>query len=103
MTLEVLSVSKQGESVLLNVKLKNEGANSVRFDDNSLNVTDNQGQALYVPPGSLPQELPTGKEFSGRVSVPTALQEGAKTLSLTLTDAPDRKLQLTISQIPVAQ
>ncbi len=102
-TLEVLPVSRNEGQLLLNVKLKNQGANSVRFDVNSLNVTDDQGQALYVTPGRFPQELPPGKDFSGTVSVPTFSIGNAKTLSLTLTDVPDRQLQLTISQIPVAR
>jgi hypothetical protein len=100
-SLEVAPVSRKEGQVLFNVKLKNEGANSIRFDDNSLNVTDDQGQALYVTPGSLPQELAAGKDFSGTVSVPTFSLGNAKTLSVTLTDVPDRQLQLTISQIPV--
>jgi serine/threonine protein kinase len=103
-TLEVLSVSKQGESVLLNVKLKNEGANSVRFIDNSLNVTDERDRTLFKTTDGLPQELPAnGQEFSGTVTVPTALWEGARRLSLTLTDYPNRQLQLKIPEIPVAR
>ncbi|HEY9709803.1 MAG TPA: protein kinase, partial [Oculatellaceae cyanobacterium] len=102
-TLEVLSVTKQGESVLLNVKLKNEGANSVRFNDSSLNVTDDRDRTLFKTTDGLPQELPAnGQEFSGTVTVPTALWEGARRLSLTLTDYPNRQLQLKIPEIPVA-
>ncbi len=102
-TLEVLSVKQQGEKLLLNVKLKNEGTNSVRFDDNSWNVTDDQNRALLATPDGLPQELPAGKGFSGTVSVPTFSLMDAKTLSLTLTDALTRTLQLTISHIPVTR
>ncbi len=103
-TLEVLSVSKQGESVLLNVKLKNEGANSVRFNDSSLNVTDDRDRTLFKTTTGLPLELPAnGKEVSGTVTVPTALWEGARTLSLTLTDYPTGKLQLKIPGIPVTR
>ena len=103
-TLEVLSVRKQGESVLLNVKLKNEGANSLRFLDNSLNVKDERDRTLFKTTDGLPQELPAnGQEFSGTVTVPTALWEGARTLSLTLTDYPAGKLQLKIPEIPIAR
>ncbi len=101
--LEVLSVSKQGESVLLNVKLKNEGANSVRFDYKFFDVTDDRDRTLFATTDGLPQELPNGQEVSGTVTVPTALWEGSRTLSLTLTDYPDRRLQLKILKIPVAR
>jgi hypothetical protein len=37
------------------------------------------------------------------VSIPSALLEDAKQLSLTLTDYPDQKLQLKMSGIPVVQ
>jgi hypothetical protein len=103
-TLEVRSASQQGGSLLLNVKLKNEGANAVRFLYSFLNVTDDQGRALSAITEGLPGELPpNGEEFSGTVSIPTALLEDAKKLSLTLTDYPDQKLQLKMSEIPVAR
>jgi hypothetical protein len=103
-TLEVRSANQQGGSLLLNVSLKNNGANAVRFLYSFLNVTDDQGRALSAITEGLPGELPAdGKEFSGTVSIPTALLENAKKLSLTLTDYPDQKLQLKMSEIPVAR
>jgi hypothetical protein len=103
-TLEIRSASQQGGSLLLNVSLKNQGGNAVRFLYSFLNVTDNQGRALSAITEGLPGELPpTGQEFSGTVSIPTALLEDAKTLSLTLTDYPDQKLQLQMSDIPVTR
>lgn len=102
-TLEVRSANQQGGSLLLNVSLKNEGGNAVRFLYSFLNVTDDQGRALSAITEGLPGELPAnGEEFSGTVSIPTALLENAKKLSLTLTDYPDQKLQLKMSEIPVA-
>jgi hypothetical protein len=69
-----------------------------------LNVTDDQGRALSAITEGLPGELPpTGEAFSGTVSIPTALLEDAKKLSMTLTDYPDQKLQLKMSEIPVAR
>jgi len=103
-TLEVRSANQQGGSLLLNVSLKNNGANAVRFLYSFLNVTDDQGRALSAITEGLPGELPpNGEEFSGTVSIPTALLEDAKKLSLTLTDYPDQKLQLKMSEIPVAR
>jgi hypothetical protein len=101
-TLEVRSANKQGGSLLLNVSLKNEGGSAVRFLYSFLNVTDDQGRALSAITEGLPGELPpNGQEFSGTVSIPTALLEDAKNLSLTLTDYPDQKLQLKMAEIPV--
>ncbi|MDP8964251.1 MAG: hypothetical protein M3O33_09770 [Cyanobacteriota bacterium] len=103
-TLEVSSATQQGGSLLLNVSLKNDGTNPVRFLYSFLNVTDDQGRALSAITEGLPGELPPNSEaFSGTVSIPTALLEDAKKLSLTLTDYPDQKLQLKMSEIPVAR
>ncbi|MBE9129441.1 MULTISPECIES: hypothetical protein [unclassified Coleofasciculus] len=103
-TLEVRSTDLQGGSLLLNVNLKNEGADSVRFLYSFLNVTDDKGRALSAITEGLPGELPaSGEDFSGTVSIPTALLDDAKELSLTLTDYPDQKLKLKMSEIPVAR
>lgn len=103
-TLQIGSATQQGGSLLLNVSLKNEGADAVRFLYSFLNVTDDQGRALSAITEGLPGELPAnGEEFSGTVSIPSALIEDAKNLSLTLTDYPDQKLQLKMSEIPVAR
>lgn len=103
-TLEVRSTNLQGGSLLLNVGLKNEGSNPVRFLYSFLNVTDDKGRALSAITEGLPGELPAnGEEFSGTVSIPTALLDDAKELSLTLTDYPDQKLKLKMSEIPVAR
>lgn len=103
-TLEVRSAKQQGGSLLLNVTLKNEGAQSVRFLYSFLNVADDRGRALSAVTEGLPAELPAnGEEYTGTVSIPTALLEDAKKLSMTLTDYPEQKLQLKISEIPVVR
>lgn len=102
--LEIRSASQQGGSLLLNVSMKNQGGDAVRFLYSFLNVTDEQGRALSAITEGLPGELPPdGKEYSGTVSIPTALIENAQKLSLTLTDYPDQKLQLKMSEIPVVR
>lgn len=103
-TLEVNSMSQSGGSLLLNVSLKNSSTSPVRFLYSFLNVTDDQGRALSAITEGLPGELPAnGEAFTGTVSIPTALLEDAKKLSLTLTDYPDQKLQLKLSDIPVSR
>ena len=101
-TLEVSAASQHSNSMLLDVSMKNEGSQAVRFLYSFLNVTDNQGRALSATAEDLPAELPpNGQVFYGTVSIPTALLENAKEVSLTLTDYPGQKLQLQISGIPV--
>lgn len=103
-TLEVNSTSQSGGSFLLNVSLKNNSRSPVRFLYSFLNVTDDQGRALSAITEGLPGELPAnGEAFTGTVSIPVALLEDAKKLSLSLTDYPDQKLQLKMSEIPVSR
>jgi len=103
-TLEVSAASQRGNSMLLDVSMKNEGSQPVRFLYSFLNVTDDRGRALSASAEDLPAELPpNGQVFYGTVSIPTALLENAKEVSLTLTDYPGQKLQLQISGIPVAK
>lgn len=101
-TLEVLSASYSGGALLLKVNFKNEGNKTMRFLYSFLDVMDDQGRALSANTEGLPAELPAdGKTFSGTVSIPTALLDDVKKISMKLTDYPDQQLQLQISDIPV--
>ncbi|MEG3897810.1 MULTISPECIES: hypothetical protein [unclassified Microcoleus] len=103
-TLEVSAASQRSNSMLLDVSMKNEGSQAVRFLYSFLNVTDDRGRALSATAEDLPAELPpNGQVYYGTVTIPTALLENAKEVSLTLTDYPGQKLQLQISGIPVAK
>jgi hypothetical protein len=62
-TLEIRSASQQGGSLLLNVSLKNDGTNPVRFLYSFLNVTDDQGRAMSAITDGLPGELPPNGIF----------------------------------------
>lgn len=101
-TLEVSAANQRGNSLLLDVSMKNEGSQSVKFLYSFLSVTDNQGQPLSATAEDLPGELPpNGQVFYGTISIPTTVVENAKEISLTLTDYPAQKLQLQIAGIPV--
>lgn len=101
-TLEVSAANQRGNSMLLDVSMKNEGSQAVKFLYSFLSVTDNQGQPLSATAEDLPGELPpNGQVFYGTISIPTTLLENAKEISLTLTDYPAQKLQLQIAGIPV--
>lgn len=103
-SLEVVEVTRKGNSLVLNVNLKNESQESVRFLYSFLNVTDDKGRALSASVEELPGQLPpSGKTYQGTVTIPTALVENSKELTMSLTDYPDQKMQLQMSGIPVAQ
>ncbi len=102
--LEVSDVRKWGNSLILDVNLKNDGQKAVRFLYSFLNVTDDRGRALSASTEDLPGELPpNGRSYYGIVTIPVALLADAKELSLTLTDYPDQKLQLKMPKIPLSQ
>jgi len=103
-TLVVTQASKQNDSLVLAVNLKNEGEEAVRFLYSFLSVTDSEGRALSAITDGLPGELPpNGQAFEGTIEIPLALLEGSKTLSLSLTDYPDQRLKINLTGIPVAQ
>jgi hypothetical protein len=101
-TMSVQSVRYSGGDLLLKVKMQNKGKDSVRFLYSFLDVTDDKGRALSASTEGLPTELPVnGPAFSGTVSIPTALLDDVKKISLALTDYPAQKLKLEASNIPV--
>lgn len=102
--LNIDGVTQSGSSLLLEVRLKNEGNQTIRFLYSFLNLTDDKGRALSAVTQGLPGELPpTGEEFSGKISIPIALLADAKNVSLSLTDYPDQKVQLKINDIPLGR
>jgi len=101
-TLSVQSARYSGGALLLKVKMQNKGADSVHFLYSFLDVTDDKGRTLSASADGLPAELPAnGPTFSGTVSVPTALLDDVKRISLALTDYPAQKLRLEVANIPV--
>jgi hypothetical protein len=101
-TFAVQSARYSGGDLLLKVKMQNKGADSVRFLYSFLDVTDDKGRTLSASTEGLPAELPAnGPTFSGTVSIPTALLDDVKKVSLALTDYPAQQLKLEVSNIPV--
>ena len=101
-TLEVLKATQQEGSLLLDVKLRNDGSKAVRFLYSFLDVRDEQDRPLSAITDGLPGEVPAnGENFSGTVRIPMALLNNAQQLSLALSDYPEQQLQLKISAIPV--
>ncbi|MBE9169270.1 hypothetical protein IQ238_17650 [Pleurocapsales cyanobacterium LEGE 06147] len=103
-TLEVLQAHRQGDSLLLDVNLKNEGSETVNFLYSFLELKDDRGRFISVIPDNLPGQLPAnGQNFTGTLKIPTVLLDNAQSLSLTLTDYPAQKLELKLTNIPVTR
>jgi hypothetical protein len=101
-TLEVLDVIREGNSLTLEVNLRNESSQPVRFLYSFLEIRDDRDRALSAITDGLPSELPENSEnFSGTIRIPTALLDEVNSLSLVLTDYPDQKIELKLDAIPV--
>jgi hypothetical protein len=101
-TLTVQGVRKQGASLVLDVSMQNNSTTGVQFLYSSMEITNDQGRLLSASTQGLPEELaPNGKPDTGTIAVPLDLLDGAKSLSLSLTDYPEQQVQLQLSGIPV--
>lgn len=101
-TLSVVGASRVGDSLVLEVTLRNQGDRAVQFLYSFLEMADDQGDPLSAIVEDLPSDLPPdGATMRGKVIVPAVLLEGVKSLQLSLTDYPDQQLQLQALGIPV--
>lgn len=102
MALEITGIQQQKDSVTLDVAMKNDSNQAIKFLYSTLNVTDERGRAITVDTTGLPSEMPAKSDrYTGTVNISAALLANAQKLSLQLTDYPDQKLQLKLSEIPV--
>lgn len=100
--MEVVGARPEAGSWVLDVNLRNEGTKPVRFLYSFLDVTDDRDRALSATAEDLPGELqPLSENFSGTIRIPKALVDGVDSLSVSLTDYPDQKIQLKLDGIPV--
>jgi hypothetical protein len=101
-TLEVRSGYEHDGELILEVSLQNSGSNTIQFLYSFMEVTDSQGRIISANTQGLPAELPpNGEKFSGVVSVPMELLNGADSISLALFDYPDQQIRLQLAEIPV--
>ncbi|MCL2928655.1 MAG: hypothetical protein O4861_22560 [Trichodesmium sp. St16_bin4-tuft] len=100
--LEINDIRRWGNSLVLDVNLKNKGDRAVRFLYSFLNIKDEQGRVISASTEDLPGELPpNARRYYGIITIPVALLDNAKEISLELTDYPDQKLDLKISKIKI--
>ncbi|GAB1539561.1 hypothetical protein NUACC21_22280 [Scytonema sp. NUACC21] len=101
-SMSVQSARYSGGALLLRVKMQNKGKDSVRFLYSFLDVSDDKGRTLSASTEGLPSEIPAnGPTYSGTISIPSAVLDDVKQISLSLTDYPEQKLRLQVSNIPV--
>jgi hypothetical protein len=101
-TLEVTASRRQEDTLVLDVALKNDSDQPVKFLYSFLTITDDQGRILNGETTGLPPELAAKSDrSSGTVKVSSSLLANASTISLQLSDYPNQKIQLEVSDIPV--
>jgi hypothetical protein len=102
--LEVRSVRQQEGALVMDVSLTNRGSQPVKFLYSFINVTDNQGRSFSANTDGLPGELlPNGELFTGTISIPMALLDDSNNLTVSLTDYPEQRLQLQLSDVPIVR
>ena len=103
-TMEISQARIEGNSVILDVNLKNESSEPVRFLYSFLDVRDENNRPLSAIADGLPGELPAnGKNFAGKFIIPVTLIDNSQNISLTLQDYPEQKLTLKLESIPVVK
>lgn len=102
MNFEVQSVSREDDTLILNVAFQNTSDRTVQFVYTFLDITDDQGQALFSEIRGLPTEFkPKGETFFGTIKILDVPPETVENISLSLNDYPDQTVKLDIQNIPV--
>lgn len=105
-TLAIDTVAWQGQNLTLQVSLQNKSFHPVRFvfspAFDQLTVTNDQGRKVRTVTEGLPSELPDDQEvYKGTIQIPAGELQGSRLLNVSLTDYPDRELQLQLDSVPV--
>jgi hypothetical protein len=99
--MEVLSRRQEGDSTMFEVVMKNSSDRPVAFRYSFMNITDNKGQVVNAEAVGLPEALPAKSEkFSGSVKIATGALEKVENVTLQLSDYPEQKIQLRLTDIP---
>ena len=103
-SLEISQAKIEGSSVVLDVNLKNESSQAVRFLYSFLDLRDEDNRPLSAIADGLPGEIPPdGKSYAGEFIIPVTLLNNSQQISLSLQDYPEQRLTLQIDAIPVAR
>lgn len=103
MNFEVKSLAREDDTLILNVALQNSSDDTIQFVYTFLDITDDQGQALFSEIRGLPTEFkPKGEIFFGTIKILDVPPETVEKVSISLNDYPDQNVKLDIQNIPVA-
>ncbi len=101
-TIEITAIRRQEDTVIFDLALKNDSSKTVKFLYSFLSITDDQGRLLNGETTGLPPELaPESDRVTGTVKVSSSLLSTASKVSFQLSDYPDQKIQLEVSDVPV--
>jgi len=102
MNFEVKSLAQEDDTLILDVALQNTSDETIQFVYTFLDITDEQGQALFSEIRGLPTEFkPKGEIFFGTIKILDVPPETVERVSLSLNDYPDQKVKLDVQNIPV--
>ncbi len=100
--MEVTAIRRQEDTVIFDVSLKNDSAQTVKFLYSFLTITDDQGRLLNGETTGLPPELSAKSDrVMGTVKVSSSLLANSSKVSLQLSDYPGKKIQLEVSDISI--
>jgi hypothetical protein len=101
-TLAIRSSQRQAGDLILNVSLQNKGKRSFQFLYTFLEITDDRGRPLTAETRGLPTDLKAESgEVTGTITIPAPSIDGAKSISIKLSDYPNQSVTLTIPNIAV--
>jgi hypothetical protein len=101
-TFAIRSSQRQSGDLVLNVSLHNKGKRAVQFLYTFLEVTDDRGRPLTAVTSGLPTELKANSgEIAGTITIPAAALDGAKAISVVLSDYPNQSVSLAVNNIKV--
>lgn len=102
MSFEVKSLNREDDTLILNVALQNSSSETIQFVYTFLDITDDQGQALFSEIRGLPTEFkPKGEIFFGTIKILDVPPDTVEKVSISLNDYPDQNVKLDIQNIPV--
>jgi hypothetical protein len=100
MNLEIKSLTVDGDAIVLDVAMRNEGAQDVQFLYDFLDISDDRSQALSSEIKGLPAKFPAKSEtFNGAIKVLGVTPKSSKWIALTLADYPDQKIEFKIPKL----
>jgi hypothetical protein len=99
----VRSAQLEGNNVKLDLALRNQGSQPIKFNQGVLTVVGDKEQPIAFNSAGLPPSLAAnGKDVSMKITIAKTVVATAGNVTVRLTDS-ERKLQLEVKDIPTSQ